>query len=466
MRKILLIQFAVVSAMMLTTQTLYSQNVVTVTDCNLNGWVKQVPANTSLAFKNQPSNSILGKGSLEMITIEVQKNVRLRNTNYNNTFLTSITQLGFSSFIDHRENDYDAPFIVLQIDLNGDGTTDNFLEFGPQYQTAPWSTGVASDQGAVVTGTWQTWDVLHGVFWLGPNIDPEHGGAVFNLATYISQHPTARIINDAAIGGGIRLSAGGFAPNFKCYTDNFKIGVNGSTTVYDFEFTTANAGEDENVVYGYGSNCTTLNGVAAGGVAPYTYSWSGGATPNNSSTTVCPNTTTTYTLTITDKNGCTRSDDVTVNVNDVRCGSKMDKVQVNHNGEVICVAKEAVPAHLNHGDVLGSYKTSPAITGTKTSEQNETDGQNNLRLVGYPNPFISSTQLEYILPSEGKAIIKLYNISGKEVATLLNANKKAGHYKLDFSRGNLSAGVYYSRITLTTSTNYFSHTNRILILSR
>src|SRR6476620_1396561 len=104
MRKILLIQIAVVSAMMLTTQTLYSQNFVTVTDCNLNGWVKQVPANTSLAFKNQPSNPILGKGSLEMITIEVQKNVRLRNTNYNNTLLTSITQLGFSSFIDHREN--------------------------------------------------------------------------------------------------------------------------------------------------------------------------------------------------------------------------------------------------------------------------------------------------------------------------------------------------------------------------
>ena len=465
MRKILLIQIAVVSAMMLTTQTLYSQNVVTVTDCNLNGWVKQVPANTSLAFKNQPSNPILGKGSLEMITIEVQKNVRLRNANYNNTLLTSITQLGFSSFIDHRENDYDAPFIVLQIDLNGDGTTDNFLEFGPQYQTAPWSTGVASDQGAVKTGIWQTWDVLHGVFWLGPSIDPEHGGAVFNLATYITQHPTARIINDAAIGGGIRLSAGGFAPNFKCYTDNFKIGVNGSTTVYDFEFTTANAGEDKNVVYGYGSNCTTLNGMASGGVSPYTFSWSGGSAPNNISTTVCPATTTNYTLTVTDKNGCTRSDDVIVNVNDVRCGSKMDKVQINHNGEVICVAREAVPAHLNHGDVLGGDEQLPAITGTRTQE-NEIPEKNQLTLTGYPNPFINSTTLQYILPTDGKVIIVLYDISGKEVATLVNANKKAGHYKIDFARGDLSSGVYYSRITLSTPTHYFSQTQRLLILSR
>lgn len=35
-------------AMLLTTQLLFSQNVVTVTDCNLNGWVKQLPANTPL----------------------------------------------------------------------------------------------------------------------------------------------------------------------------------------------------------------------------------------------------------------------------------------------------------------------------------------------------------------------------------------------------------------------------------
>jgi len=455
----------VVVSMLLTAQAVFPQNVITVTECNLNGWVKQLPATTSLTFKNEPSNSILGKGSLEMITIEALRNVRLRNTNYNNTLLSSITQLGFSSFIDHRENDYDAPFIVLQIDLNGDGTTDNFLEFGPQYQTAPWSTGVASDQGAVVTHTWQTWDVLHGAFWLGPSIDPEHGGAVFSLATYISQHPTARIINDPAIGGGIRLSAGGFAPNFKCYTDNFNIGVNGSTTVYDFEFSTANAGADKNVVYGYGSNCTTLNGIASGGVAPYTLSWSGGFTANNSSTTVCPTTTTSYTLTVTDKNGCTRSDDVIVNVNDVRCGSKMDKVQINHNGEVICVAKEAVPAHLNHGDVLGGDEQSPAITGTRTL-QNELPGKNPLTLIGYPNPFINSTTIQYIVPTDGKVIIILYDISGKEVATLLNANKKAGHYKIDLARGDLSSGVYYSRINLSTSTHYFSQTQRLLILSR
>lgn len=285
-------------------------NIVTVTDCNLNGWVKQIPAGTFLAFKNEPDNPILGKGSLEMNTVPVQKNVRLRNTNYNNTLLSSITALGWSSFIAHRENDYDAPFVVLQIDLNDDGVTDNFLEFGPQYQSAPWA--VTPDQGAVVTGKWQTWDMLKGTFWMGPDIDPEHGGAVFSLASYISQHPTAKIINDAAIGGGIRLSAGGFSPNLLCYTDKFKIGINGVTVIYDFEFTIANAGDDKKI-NGHGAKGVTLTGTASGGVAPYTYSWSDGKTVwNQKDIKVHPYQTTTYTLTVTDANGCSGSDETTV----------------------------------------------------------------------------------------------------------------------------------------------------------
>jgi len=415
----------------------------------------------------------LGKGSFQMYAPDARSNVaRIRNGQYSGILVSAITELSFSTFIEQRnsaENPYsDAPFVVLQVDSDGDNIAEWHLVFDPGSQTQPYVQNNFPNQGKTQVGIWQNWDMYHGGWFDGAE-DPQNGFPLFSMATFVAKHPTARILNDATQGGAaIRVSGGGpvSSGNFIGDVDNFRIGVNGVTTIYDFESTIANAGGDKSVVYGYGSNCTTLKGAATGGVAPYSYSWSGGATSNNSSTTVCPNTTTTYTLTITDKNGCTRSDDVTVNVNDVRCGSKMDKVQVNHNGEVICVAKEAVPAHLNHGDVLGSYKTSPAITGTKAPVQNETEGQNKLMLVGYPNPFISSTQLEYVLPSDGKAIIKLYDISGNEAVTLLNANKKAGHYKLGFARGNLSSGVYYSRITLTTSTTYFSHTSRILILSR
>ena len=466
MKKLLPLYQKFLFAFLLIATNIFSQNVITVTDCNLQGWVKQVPANTSLALKNEPTNPVLGKGSLEMITVQALKNVRLRNTNYNNTLLSSLTELGFSSFIAHRENDYDAPFIVLQIDLNSDGTTDNFLEFGPQYQSVPWSTGIASDQGAVVTGSWQTWDILHGVFWLGPDIDPEHGGAVFNLATYISQHPTAKIINDAAIGGGVRLSAGGFAPNFKCYTDNFRIGVNGTTTTYDFEFTIANAGNNKKVIYGYGSNCVTLNGAASGGVAPYTYVWSGGETPNNISTVVCPAVTTTYTLTVTDKNGCTRTDGVTVIVNDVRCGNIMDKVKLCHNGEEICVAKEAVPAHLQHGDKPGSCDEVLPGSRINTPTQNEITEQTQLKIYNYPNPFTNTTRLVYELPSDGRVSIKLYDVVGKEIAVLVNENEIEGQHSIDFSREKLSGGIYYYKLSLLTHNKILSKTQKFLVVTQ
>jgi hypothetical protein len=472
MKKILPLRRQLIPALLFITTYAFSQNVVTVTNCNMNGWVKQVPAGTSLAFQNEPVNPLLGKGSLELSASQALKIVRFRNVNYNGVRLSSLTELSWSSYISSRANSYDAPFVVITVDLNDDGATDDFLEFGPQYQ-GHWAAGIAPDQGEVATGIWQTWDMLHGAYWLGPTTDPEHGGALFTLATYISQHPTAKIVNDPATGGGgFRLSGGGgFYPdmnsttfNFECYTDNVRIGVNGSTTVYDFEFTTANAGDDKDVIYGYGANCTMLNGAAAGGVAPYTYSWSGGATPANASNKVCPTSNSTYTLTVTDANGCTGTDDVLVNVTDVRCGSSMAKVKICHNGKEICVAKEAVPAHLRHGDVLGScpQELKKGITDTGDKEMAELPSQ--YRLSNYPNPLTGSTRIVYELPTEGYVSLKVYTLSGKEIATLVNGNKKQGKYFVDFVPSGLSTGIYYYTIVVSSATKAFLKTNKMMII--
>ena len=73
----------------------------------------------------------------------------------------------------------------------------------------------------------------------------------------------------------------------------------------------ANAGNDNTVCSG---TCATLNGQATGGAGGYAYLW----TPGNisdSNPTVCPTTTTIYTLTVTDDNGCTDDDQITITVN-------------------------------------------------------------------------------------------------------------------------------------------------------
>ncbi|HQW84086.1 MAG TPA: SprB repeat-containing protein, partial [Ferruginibacter sp.] len=148
-----------------------------------------------------------------------------------------------------------------------------------------------------------------------PKDDPDHGGAFFNLATFVSNFPNARIMNDVAKGGAaIRLTVGGpvFSKNFIGDADNFKIGVKGVTVIYDFEFTIANAGDDKKI-NGYWPKFATLIGFASGGVAPYTYSWSDGKKVwNQREIKVRPFQTTTYTLTVTDANECIGTDEVTV----------------------------------------------------------------------------------------------------------------------------------------------------------
>lgn len=64
----------------------------------------------------------------------------------------------------------------------------------------------------------------------------------------------------------------------------------------------------------------------------------------------------------------------------------------------------------------------------------------------YPNPFNPTTTINYQLPKDGMVTIKVYDIIGKEVATLVNEAKSAGYYKADFDASKLTSGVYICSI--------------------
>ncbi|MBS1551071.1 MAG: T9SS type A sorting domain-containing protein [Bacteroidetes bacterium] len=64
----------------------------------------------------------------------------------------------------------------------------------------------------------------------------------------------------------------------------------------------------------------------------------------------------------------------------------------------------------------------------------------------YPNPFNPSTMIYFNIPSEGYVSLKVFNTSGKEVAKLVNENKSAGYYSVNFKAADLSSGIYYYRI--------------------
>ena len=78
----------------------------------------------------------------------------------------------------------------------------------------------------------------------------------------------------------------------------------------------------------------------------------------------------------------------------------------------------------------------------------------------YPNPFNPSTTIKYTVPkllkktnnnSQQNVILKVYDILGKEVATLVNDQKRNGTYEVKFDSHNLTSGIYYYQITFNNS---------------
>ncbi|MCE1164737.1 MAG: T9SS type A sorting domain-containing protein [Bacteroidetes bacterium] len=66
----------------------------------------------------------------------------------------------------------------------------------------------------------------------------------------------------------------------------------------------------------------------------------------------------------------------------------------------------------------------------------------------YPNPFNPTTKINYALPKSGLVTMKVYDILGKEVATLVNETKTAGNYTVEFNASNLSSGIYFYKISV------------------
>jgi PKD repeat protein len=71
----------------------------------------------------------------------------------------------------------------------------------------------------------------------------------------------------------------------------------------------------------------------------------------------------------------------------------------------------------------------------------------------YPNPFNPSTVIKFAVPRESIVRIKVFNVLGKEVATILNEKKTPGFYELNFGGENLPSGVYIYRIEAGTFTS-------------
>ncbi|CAN5634493.1 hypothetical protein BH10BAC5_BH10BAC5_00990 [soil metagenome] len=83
----------------------------------------------------------------------------------------------------------------------------------------------------------------------------------------------------------------------------------------------------------------------------------------------------------------------------------------------------------------------------------------------YPNPFNPVTQIRFNMPVSGNTVLKVYDMVGKEVKTLVNQYMNAGSYNVDFDGSSFSSGVYFYRIEATgLNGNRFVDTKRMVLV--
>lgn len=80
-------------------------------------------------------------------------------------------------------------------------------------------------------------------------------------------------------------------------------------------------------------------------------------------------------------------------------------------------------------------------------------------LQNYPNPFNPSTRINYKIGEPGLVQLKVYNVLGVEVASLVNEFKNAGDYFTDFEASGISSGIYFYSLSI----NNFTQTRKMIL---
>ncbi len=111
----------------------------------------------------------------------------------------------------------------------------------------------------------------------------------------------------------------------------------------------------------------------------------------------------------------------------------------------------------NHGDLAGNA----SLENVSSVRLNNNEIPSSFKLEqNYPNPFNPSTKIEYSIPEASLVQLKVYDVLGNEVETLINEEQSAGTYRADFIGNDLTSGIYFYKLQAGS----FVETKKMILL--
>ena len=94
------------------------------------------------------------------------------------------------------------------------------------------------------------------------------------------------------------------------------------------------------------------------------------------------------------------------------------------------------------GKIVFNIASAAGDTWKKTINVTVSRPENYELTQNYPNPFNPTTKIEFVLPVDEKVTLKVYDMLGREVTTLINEVLAAGHHDVEFNASNIASGTY------------------------
>ncbi len=127
-----------------------------------------------------------------------------------------------------------------------------------------------------------------------------------------------------------------------------------------------------------------------------------------------------------------------------RLGSKTETRQITLG----TTNQDTINFYLDTLNVIGIVNINSNIPDNFSLKQN------------YPNPFNPQTKIRFDIRKASFTELKIYDMLGREIKTLVNENLKPGEYEVSFNAASLPSGVYFYRI----STESFTETKKMMLI--